>query len=126
MYIYLITITASIIFLPYTAIFACQAEFQAGNKKYMTGCRCRYRTSYCHVAPPCPAQPDMPASLLPASGGNFLDGVAGKSGAVYPKHGGLCLETQGFPDAPNQPNFPSVLLSPTEAYHHDIVYKFSK
>ena len=72
---------------------------------------------------PCPAWYAYAyAPCLPASGGNFLDGVAGKSGAVYLKHGGMCLETQGFSDAPNQPSFPSVLLPPTQAYRHDMVY----
>ncbi|KAK2092366.1 hypothetical protein P7K49_028894 [Saguinus oedipus] len=45
--------------------------------------------------------------------GNFLDGtLKGKSGAVYPKHSGFCLETQNWPDAVNQPHFPPVLLRP--------------
>lgn len=60
--------------------------------------------------------------------GNFLDelgGKGGKDGAVYGKHAGLCLETQAFPNAINQPRFPSVVLSPGEAYKHEIVYRFS-
>ncbi|KAG1655182.1 hypothetical protein FOA52_004201 [Chlamydomonas sp. UWO 241] len=56
--------------------------------------------------------------------GNFLDGVAGKGGACYAKHGGLCLETQAFPDSVNQPDFPGVLLQPGEVYRHHIAYKF--
>ena len=38
---------------------------------------------------------------------------------------GLCLETQGFPDAPNHPNFPSVVLQPGETYRHDLIWKIS-
>lgn len=57
--------------------------------------------------------------------GNFLDGtLVGKGGAVYPKHGGLCLETQGFPDAINHQNFPSVVIQPGETYTHIIHYDF--
>lgn len=57
--------------------------------------------------------------------GNFLDGtITGKRGWVYEKHAGLCLETQHFPDSPNQPAFPSVVLRPGETYRHRTVYKF--
>ncbi|PNH06926.1 Aldose 1-epimerase [Tetrabaena socialis] len=57
--------------------------------------------------------------------GNFLDGTTlGKGGVRYVQHGGLCLETQGFPDAVNQPAFPSVLLQPQDTYRHEIVYRF--
>lgn len=38
---------------------------------------------------------------------------------------GICLETQGFPDAPNHPNFPSVVLQPGETYQHDLIWKIS-
>lgn len=58
--------------------------------------------------------------------GNFLDGsITGKGGEVYEKHEGLCLETQHFPDSPNQPSFPSVVLKPGETYTHTTVFKFS-
>ena len=57
--------------------------------------------------------------------GNFLDGVAGKSGAIYQKHGGLCLETQHYPDSPNHPNFPSTVLLPGKTYRQLTVHKFS-
>lgn len=57
--------------------------------------------------------------------GNFLDGVVGKEGAVYGKHAGLCLETQGFPNAVNQASFPSIIVSPGEVYRHTMVFKFS-
>ncbi|CAM0873310.1 unnamed protein product [Alopecurus aequalis] len=57
--------------------------------------------------------------------GNFLSGVLGKGGAVYGKHSGLCLETQGFPNAVNQPNFPSVVVHPGEKYMHTMLFDFS-
>ena len=58
--------------------------------------------------------------------GNFLDGSnVGKEGVVYKQHLGLCLETQHFPDSPNKPAFPSVVLSPGETYHTVTSYKFS-
>jgi aldose 1-epimerase len=57
--------------------------------------------------------------------GNFLDGtVTGKSGKVYHKHYGFCLETQHFPDSPNKPEFPSTILEPGEKYTHTTVYRF--
>ena len=58
--------------------------------------------------------------------GNFLNGcLTGKSGKVYPFRGGLCLETQHYPDSPNQKNFPSTILKPGEKYETVTVYKFS-
>ena len=57
--------------------------------------------------------------------GNFLDGsLTGIGGAVYEKRYGLCLETEHFPDSPNQPNFPSVVLRPGETYQTQTIYKF--
>jgi aldose 1-epimerase len=57
---------------------------------------------------------------------NFLDGtIHGKGGAVYGRRSAFCLETQHFPDSPNQPNFPSVVLKPGEKYHSTTVFKFS-
>jgi aldose 1-epimerase len=57
--------------------------------------------------------------------GNFLDGsITGKAGKVYKKHYGFCLETQHFPDSPNKPDFPSVLLHPGQKYQTQTVYKF--
>jgi aldose 1-epimerase len=57
--------------------------------------------------------------------GNFLDGnLTGKKGKVYNKHSGFCLETQHFPDSPNQPGFPSVVLRPGEKYETETVYRF--
>lgn len=58
--------------------------------------------------------------------GNFLDGeVAGKGGATYPKRSAFCLETQHYPDSPNKPTFPSVVLEPGALYHTITTYKFS-
>lgn len=56
---------------------------------------------------------------------NYVDGVVGKGGAVYGKHSASCLETQGFPNAINQPNFPSVVVKPGERYNHSMVFEFS-
>jgi aldose 1-epimerase len=58
--------------------------------------------------------------------GNFLDGsITGKNGVVYQKRHGFCLETQHYPDSPNQADFPSVVLHPGETYETTTVYKFS-
>ncbi|RRB11914.1 galactose mutarotase [Larkinella knui] len=59
-------------------------------------------------------------------GGNFLNGkVMGKSGKAYEKRSAFCLETQHFPDSPNQPNFPSTVLKPGETYKTTTEYRFS-
>ena len=52
-------------------------------------------------------------------------GDKGKLGVVYPHRGALCLETQHYPDSPNQPAFPSVVLRPGEKYTSECIYKFS-
>lgn len=58
--------------------------------------------------------------------GNFLDGsITGKNGVTYSKRSGFCLETEHFPDSPNQASFPSVVLRPGEVYKTKTVYKFS-
>jgi aldose 1-epimerase len=58
--------------------------------------------------------------------GNFLDGtITGKRGVVYGKHSGFCLETQHFPDAVNQPAFPSIILRPSSIYSTQTIFKFS-
>jgi aldose 1-epimerase len=58
--------------------------------------------------------------------GNFLDGtLKGKEGKTYPRRAALCLETQHFPDSPNQPKFPSVILKPGMTYHTTTIWKFS-
>jgi aldose 1-epimerase len=57
--------------------------------------------------------------------GNFLNGsLTGKNGKVYEKRYGFCLETEHYPDAPNQPSFPSTILRPEETYTSTTVYKF--
>jgi len=58
--------------------------------------------------------------------GNFLDGsIRGKGGRAYGHRSALCLETQHFPDSPNQPDFPSVILRPGEEFQSRTVYRFS-
>ncbi len=58
--------------------------------------------------------------------GNFLNrSVIGKNNATYDKRSGLCLEAQHFPDAPNQPHFPPVKVTPEKAYHQTTIYRFS-
>lgn len=56
---------------------------------------------------------------------NYVNGIVGKGGAVYGKQSAACLETQGFPNAINQPNFPSVVVRPGEKYQHSMLYEFS-
>lgn len=58
--------------------------------------------------------------------GNFLDGtnpIKNQNG-TYGHRSGLCLETQHFPDSPNQPNFPTVILNPGEKYQTETIFKF--
>jgi len=58
--------------------------------------------------------------------GNFLDGrLKGKSGQSYVHRGGFCLETQHFPDSPNQPKFPTTILKPGQTYKTQTVFGFS-
>ncbi|TMI66032.1 MAG: galactose mutarotase [Bacteroidetes bacterium] len=59
--------------------------------------------------------------------GNFLDGTLTNTlhGQKYVKHAALCLETQHYPDSPNQPAFPTTILKPGETYRQTSVYKFS-
>jgi aldose 1-epimerase len=57
--------------------------------------------------------------------GNFLDGsIIGKSGKAYEFRSGFCLETQHYPDSPNKPDFPSVVLRPGETYKSTTIHKF--
>jgi aldose 1-epimerase len=56
--------------------------------------------------------------------GNYLNNIKGKSGKIYNKYFGFCLEPQYFPDSPNKPNFPSSILKPDEKRKELIVYKF--
>jgi aldose 1-epimerase len=58
--------------------------------------------------------------------GNFLDGsVAGRGGKTYGHRSGFCLETQHFPDSPNQPSFPSTVLRPGQTYRSTTVYRLT-
>jgi len=59
--------------------------------------------------------------------GNFLTGTDkdGKGGKSYPFRSAFCLETQHFPDSPNQPNFPSTVLKPGQTYTTSTTYKFT-
>jgi aldose 1-epimerase len=58
--------------------------------------------------------------------GNFLDGtLKGKNGQVYQFRSGFCMEPQHYPDSPNRPEFPSVVLKPGQTYHNTIVFRFS-
>jgi aldose 1-epimerase len=57
--------------------------------------------------------------------GQALGGVVGKGGVVYGANAGLALETQHFPDSPNQPSFPSTLLRPGKGFRSRTVYQFS-
>jgi aldose 1-epimerase len=56
--------------------------------------------------------------------GNFLDGLRGKAGSVYDKYAGFCLETQHFPDGPNQPGFPPCVFGPNRDYREKAVFSF--
>ena len=55
---------------------------------------------------------------------NFLFGITGKSGKPYPPRGAFCLETQHFPDSPNKPEFPTVVLRPGDTYKTSTIHKF--
>lgn len=54
-----------------------------------------------------------------------LDGSIHGPGGAYEKYGGLCLETQHYPDSPNHPAFPSTILRPGQEFHSETIYKFS-
>ncbi|MGA3188384.1 MAG: aldose epimerase family protein [Bryobacteraceae bacterium] len=59
--------------------------------------------------------------------GNFLDGtIKGKGGKVIARRSALCLETQHFPDSPNKPKFPPVVLKPGMDFKSTTIYKFVK
>ncbi len=58
--------------------------------------------------------------------GNFLTGSeVGRGGAIYRQSAGFALETQHFPDSPNQPSFPTTVLMPGQLFHSETVWKFS-
>ena len=56
--------------------------------------------------------------------GNFLDGKLKGKGRSYERRSGFCLETQHFPDTPNQPNFPTTLIKPGQVYNSRTVFTF--
>jgi len=56
--------------------------------------------------------------------GTYLPDVTGKQGSIYKKYSGFCLETQYFPDTPNQPDFPSCTIAPGNDYHEEAVFIF--
>ena len=58
--------------------------------------------------------------------GNFLDGtLSGKKGIVYNQRASVCLETQHYPDSPNKPEWPSVILEPGQTYQSECIFKFT-
>lgn len=65
-------------------------------------------------------------STLHFYNGHNLDGVEGKSGSVYEKYAGLCLEPKGFVNAINEPTFPCTIIDKLDCYQHTIVYDFSQ
>jgi aldose 1-epimerase len=67
---------------------------------------------------------DQPAVQL-YTGNGFDGSMAGKNWVRYQARTALCLETEGFPDAPNQPSFPSSVLRPGEIYQHTMIHRFS-
>jgi len=56
--------------------------------------------------------------------GNALDGAIGKGGAVYTRRSGFCLETQQYPDSPNQPHFPNTVLREGEVFKSKTIFEF--
>lgn len=58
--------------------------------------------------------------------GAHLNGLPGLGGRRYGPHAGIALETQGWPDAPNRPDFPPAILRPGETYRHEAVYRFER
>ena len=77
------------------------------------------------------AQTGNPGALPDGAGARgitrrlFLNGsLKGRGGVLYRKHHGFCLEAQHFPDAVNQPRFPSIILRPEGTYRQTTVYKF--
>ncbi|NLX25402.1 MAG: galactose mutarotase [Lentisphaerae bacterium] len=99
-----------------------------------------YDHNYC-INQAAPGQLTLAASVLdPSSGrtlecwttepgvqfysGNFMENIEGKNGAIYNKQEGFCLETQHYPDSPNNPSFPSTELDPGKTYTHTTIFKF--
>jgi aldose 1-epimerase len=56
---------------------------------------------------------------------NHLNNLRGRNGHIYNARDAFCLETQHYPDSPNQPNFPSTILRPGQVYHSTTVWKFA-
>jgi aldose 1-epimerase len=56
--------------------------------------------------------------------GNFLSGATGKQGQTYPRRSAFCLETQHYPDSPNEPKFPTTVLRPGGRYTQTTIYQF--
>ncbi|WP_407425413.1 aldose epimerase family protein [Treponema sp.] len=56
--------------------------------------------------------------------GNFLSGMKGKGGVIHKRHDGICFETERFPNAVNEPDFPGCILNPGEKYWHQTILKF--
>jgi aldose 1-epimerase len=56
--------------------------------------------------------------------GNMLTGIPGKQGSLYTKHTGFCLETEHYPDSPNQSAFPSCIFGPGKDYHEKTIFTF--
>ncbi|WP_416390684.1 hypothetical protein [[Ruminococcus] torques] len=57
--------------------------------------------------------------------GNYLPGFTGMHGTVYPRRSAVCFETQCFPDTPNNPHFPSIVLREGDLYKQTCIYQFS-
>ncbi|RYX83060.1 galactose mutarotase [bacterium] len=57
--------------------------------------------------------------------GNYISKLNGKDGKTYARRYGFCLETQDYPDAPNQKNFPNSILRPGKTYRQTTIYRFS-
>jgi aldose 1-epimerase len=55
---------------------------------------------------------------------NFATGYKGANGCTFPRRSAVCLETQHFPDTPNRPYFPSVVLNPGQRYKQKTIYRF--
>ncbi len=55
---------------------------------------------------------------------NWADGYKGQHGATFPKRSAICFEAQHFPDSPNRPYFPSVVLNPNRRYKQQTIYRF--
>ena len=59
------------------------------------------------------------------TGGNLGDGIVGKDGTRYGRFAGFTLETQKFPDSPNQAHFPSAAVRADDVYRHEMLFEFS-